>query len=193
MVPSLEPYLPLLRTVARSVSRSNGRACRFHPFDELVNMGVAGLVAAFARYDPARGDFEMYAGWRIKGAILDAVRGNRYNPEFVSIGPGAVPIAANFSPEAMAVRSEFRSIVLAEMADFTRGERVAIARTFFDGFKRGEIATELGVSGGRVSGLVEQGIERFRRHFAGTTIYDWLAPSPAVMKYERRPKERKTS
>jgi RNA polymerase sigma factor for flagellar operon FliA len=43
--------------------------------DDLVGAGFVGLILAYGRYDPARCDqFEGYAKWRIRGAMLDEIR-----------------------------------------------------------------------------------------------------------------------
>ena len=44
--------------------------------DDLVGYGRVGLLAAARRFDPDRGiPFEAYATFRVRGAVLDAVRG----------------------------------------------------------------------------------------------------------------------
>jgi RNA polymerase sigma factor for flagellar operon FliA len=44
--------------------------------DDLVGYGRAGLLTAARRFDPSRGiPFEAYATFRVRGAVLDAVRG----------------------------------------------------------------------------------------------------------------------
>ena len=43
--------------------------------DDLESAGREGLVDAVRKYNPQRGNFKSYAEWRIKGAMLDEIRG----------------------------------------------------------------------------------------------------------------------
>ncbi len=43
--------------------------------EDLISAGMIGLLTAVDRYEPARGAFDAFAEWRIKGAILDELRG----------------------------------------------------------------------------------------------------------------------
>jgi len=76
----LEHY-PLVRNIA-------GRMVRRFPanveLDELVNVGVLGLIDAVDRFDPARQvPFRAYAEIRIRGAIVDALRETDWVPRSV--------------------------------------------------------------------------------------------------------------
>jgi RNA polymerase sigma factor FliA len=42
--------------------------------EDLLGAGQIGLITAVMRYDPAKGSFEGYALWRIRGAMLDELR-----------------------------------------------------------------------------------------------------------------------
>ena len=70
---NLRAYLPLVRRVVRRM------AVRKPPhieLDEMVSWGMVGLLDAFKKYDPERqAAFETYAQLRIRGAILDRLRG----------------------------------------------------------------------------------------------------------------------
>jgi RNA polymerase sigma factor FliA len=70
---NLRAYLPLVRRVVRRM------ALRKPPhieLDEMVSWGMVGLLDAFKKYDPDRqAAFETYAQLRIRGAILDRLRG----------------------------------------------------------------------------------------------------------------------
>ena len=47
--------------------------------DDLINVGIIGLINAIDRYDAAKcASFEMYASFRIRGAILDDLRARDY-------------------------------------------------------------------------------------------------------------------
>ena len=52
--------------------------------DDLVNAGVIGLIDAIEKYDPRRDNtFKTYAEFRIRGAMLDAVRSLDWVPRSV--------------------------------------------------------------------------------------------------------------
>ncbi len=74
-------YYPLVRTIAGRMAR------RLPPsvdVDELINVGVLGLIDAIDRFDPERGvPFKSYAEIRIQGAMFDALRGDDWVPRSV--------------------------------------------------------------------------------------------------------------
>lgn len=63
--------LPLVQRIARAMVR---RLPHWVDVADLIGAGYEGLVAACATYDPAVGEWEPYAGWRIRGAMLDEMR-----------------------------------------------------------------------------------------------------------------------
>lgn len=71
-------HLPQVRLVAKSIW---DRARFAVELDDLVGYGVMGLLNAIQRYDPARGILlKTYAEYRIRGAILDGLRGMDWLP-----------------------------------------------------------------------------------------------------------------
>ena len=64
--------LPLVQKVADQIYKTyNG----IYEREDIVNIGVIGLIDAIEKYDPARqASFETYARWRIRGAIIDELR-----------------------------------------------------------------------------------------------------------------------
>jgi RNA polymerase sigma factor for flagellar operon FliA len=65
-------YQPLVRKIAASMCRARGH---MQDVDDLASEGLFGLHRAIERFDPKRGKrFEAYAGGRIRGAMLDAMR-----------------------------------------------------------------------------------------------------------------------
>ena len=65
--------LSIVDQVARRFARSLRGSVEF---DDLVGYGRVGLLAAARRFDPDRGiPFEAYATFRVRGAVLDAIRG----------------------------------------------------------------------------------------------------------------------
>jgi len=74
-------HLPLIRTIATRLSK------RLPPsveVDELVNIGVIGLLNACDRFDSSKGvPFKAYAELRIKGQMIDALRADDIVPRSV--------------------------------------------------------------------------------------------------------------
>jgi RNA polymerase sigma factor for flagellar operon FliA len=74
-------YSPIVKHVAGRI------ASRMPPHVDLADLvayGLAGLIDAVERYDPARGvKFESFAGLRIRGAIIDAMRSLDWVPRAV--------------------------------------------------------------------------------------------------------------
>lgn len=74
-------YAPLVKYVAGRVAIGLPSNVEF---DDLVSFGVFGLMDAIEKFDPSRGiKFETYAIARIRGAILDGLRGNDWVPRSV--------------------------------------------------------------------------------------------------------------
>lgn len=64
-------YLPLVQKVVHTIKVNN----KDYDHEDLVNIGVIGLMDALERFDKAQGvPFENYAYIRIKGAIIDEIR-----------------------------------------------------------------------------------------------------------------------
>lgn len=65
----IDAYMPLITKTARHIREKIGRAVEL---DELISIGVEGLLEAAARLDPERArQFPGYAQLRIRGHILD--------------------------------------------------------------------------------------------------------------------------
>ena len=64
--------IPTIHRIAHQLAR---RLPRHINIDDLVSAGYEGLVTAYTRFDPSRGEgFESYAEFRIRGAMLDDLR-----------------------------------------------------------------------------------------------------------------------
>ena len=74
-------YLPLVKKIGLHLS---ARLPHVIELDDLMQVGMIGLINAGASYDPSQGaSFATYAGIRIKGAMLDEVRRNDWVPRTV--------------------------------------------------------------------------------------------------------------
>ena len=68
----IEEYLPFVKRVAQRLAR---RLPSHIALEDLISAGVVGLLEALNRYDTSRQiDFEKFAEFRVKGAILDELR-----------------------------------------------------------------------------------------------------------------------
>jgi len=74
-------YYPMVRRVAYKMAR---RLPRCVDADDLVNIGILGLIDAVDRYEPGRApSFGAYARIRVQGAIVDEMRKNDWVPRSV--------------------------------------------------------------------------------------------------------------
>jgi len=84
-------YLPLVKKIAlHLIARLPDNV----ELDDLLQVGLLGLLQAKESYDPTHGaTFGTYAGFRIKGAMLDEVRRNDWAPRSVQQKMRQVSIA----------------------------------------------------------------------------------------------------
>ena len=71
-------HLPLVRHIVQKVVAQLGRKL---DVEDLISSGTLGLVKAARAYDPSRDtEFKTYAYIRIRGAVIDELRGNSFVP-----------------------------------------------------------------------------------------------------------------
>src|SRR5690348_10288839 len=71
-------HLPQVRLIAR---RIHDRLPESVSLDDLISTGVVGLISAIDRFDPAHNvKLKTYAEYKIRGAILDSLRGLDWAP-----------------------------------------------------------------------------------------------------------------
>jgi len=71
-------HLPLVRDIAKRV---HSRVPPNVMLDDLINAGILGLIDAINKFDPTKVvDLRIYARHRIRGAILDSLRGLDWSP-----------------------------------------------------------------------------------------------------------------
>ena len=74
-------YVPLVKNI---VGRIAMRLPDYMSKDDLINVGVMGLMSALEKFDEKRNvRFETYAGFRIRGAVLDELRSRDVVPRSV--------------------------------------------------------------------------------------------------------------
>lgn len=70
----VQTYFGLVKVIAGAITAKNVRPSALTP-DDIFQFGILGLLDAVERYDARKGvKFETFAGYRIKGAILDGLR-----------------------------------------------------------------------------------------------------------------------
>ncbi len=74
-------YAPMVKYVASRISMKLPQSV---DLDDLIQVGVMGLIDAVAKFDPNRGiKFQTYAEFRVRGAILDELRSMDWVPRAV--------------------------------------------------------------------------------------------------------------
>ncbi len=74
-------YIPMIRCVARKIS---SRLPAHIDHEDLISNGVIGLMDAIKKYDSTRNNkFKTYAEFRVRGAILDALRSEDWVPRSI--------------------------------------------------------------------------------------------------------------
>jgi RNA polymerase sigma factor for flagellar operon FliA len=108
---SLVDYIGLVKRVALHLK---GRLPNFMELDELIQVGMIGLIEADKSFDSSKGvDFEVFAKNRIRGAILDQVRKMSYLPR------SAIVSIRDHNEASAALTGELgRAPSQAELADF---------------------------------------------------------------------------
>ena len=77
----VESYLPMIQCIARRIS---SRLPSNIQYNDLISSAVIGLMDAIQKYDPSRNNkFKTYAEFRVRGAILDALRAQDWTPRSV--------------------------------------------------------------------------------------------------------------
>ncbi|MCY4512299.1 MAG: FliA/WhiG family RNA polymerase sigma factor [Bdellovibrionales bacterium] len=74
-------YMPMIHCIAKKISI---RLPSHIECDDLISNGVIGLMDAIEKYDPNRDNkFKTYAEFRVRGAILDALRSQDWIPRSI--------------------------------------------------------------------------------------------------------------
>lgn len=91
--PAIEPYLPMVR---RAAAKMIGGLPANVEMDDLIQAGVMGLMDAMQRYEPDQGaQFETFAMQRVRGAMLDELRGTDWVPRSVRKGQREIAAAVH--------------------------------------------------------------------------------------------------
>jgi RNA polymerase sigma factor (sigma-70 family) len=167
----VDAYLPLVEKIAASIHRSINQNVEL---DELVSMGVLGLLDAASRIDPTASTFDSYAYMRIRGTILDSlgntaplprkthrlVRAGRLHVRPIATDPRKLEwVRAPHRCPARRIDGEraIRALVLlpARLRDMLHA-------IYFHDRSLSELAATFGLSISRVSRLRDQGLRQLR-------------------------------
>jgi RNA polymerase sigma factor for flagellar operon FliA len=186
----IERYAPLAASVARRMRVPTGVLMGR---DDIESAALIGLIDAVDRYDPERGiPFEGYAGLRIRGAVLDELRG--LDDRSRSERKRARAVAADTEPEIGAYGATLSLDMLLETgerdwaADDGTGDRYEsqdlrlrveralgcipprqrelLARYYGDSLTLRESAAMMGISEARACQLHGRAIHNLRRELA---------------------------
>jgi RNA polymerase sigma factor for flagellar operon FliA len=163
----VEQYLPLVRHQARHVHRYRSLP-QSVDVDDLVGVGVLGLIKAIEKFDASRGvKFTTYCIMRVRGSMLDWLRTldhlsrharQRCNRE----GVQAVTVnslgSMDFEDERQRI---FAKSEIVELGLHSR-EREVVNLYYFEGMTMEQIGRKLGVSQSRISQIHKKLVRRLR-------------------------------
>lgn len=153
-------HLSLVAVLARRTFHELRGRLQLH---DLEGHGVDGLVEAALRYDEARGaTFTTFATYRIRGAMLDAIRRTIRETTFAE--PVADEWVSSALPPAddLAVRRQALSRLAGAVAMLPVKERHFISRVYADGRDITTAGAELGLSKSWSSRIHARSIRQLR-------------------------------
>ena len=164
----IECHLPLVRALARRYARGG------EPYDDLVQEGCLGLIAAVDRWDPDRGpSFEAYAVPTIQGAIRHHLRDHACGVRAVR---GATPPVLTQLDDELPGRedpiaaAEDRLALAHAMRRLPLRERRIVALAFYGDRSSRAIARELDLSQVHVSRLLRCALGRLEEGLAEQVV-----------------------
>jgi RNA polymerase sigma factor for flagellar operon FliA len=142
--------------MVEKIARSEARLFARHlDIRDLIQAGYVGLMDASRRFHPDAGEFERYAWFRVRGAIIDSQKRRVYreeqNPSLDAIReardgwlPPALDTATASDPEELAIENDRRRRLYRAIAALDPGGRTLILSQL-----RGESMTETAALAGR--------------------------------------------
>ena len=160
----------------------------FMELDELIQVGMIGLLEASRAYDPAKGiEFENFAHSRVRGAILDEVRRlsflaehmgkdielfhkersqarrfETYSMEVVSEEVMNMAGDASHQPEAIVEHAQFMRALTGAIADLPERDQLLMNLYYVEELNLKEIGEVRGVTESRVSQLLTAVVKKLR-------------------------------
>jgi RNA polymerase sigma factor (sigma-70 family) len=175
----VEAHMPLVHSVAR---RFAGHGAEF---EDLVQVGAVGLLAASERFDPRRGvSFGSFAAPTVEGAIRHHMR---------KVDQSDPPIAADEIPEGISALagSDDRLLLRGWLRALSDRDRQIVYLRFHADMTERDIAREVGLSQTQVSRLLAEALVRLREVSASETEFarPAAAPAPASISKPVAPEE----
>ena len=173
------PWVPLAKRIALYMARDRPR---YVDRDDVVGWAMLGLVDAGRKFDPTLGvPFEMYAGRRIKGAVLDGfremdwltVRQRQANPDV----PPPLSLSSErdeeygfdvdrVTPDRFEDGTVDRVTIQAVLGVLSgRDQRILVERVVY-GRTQEDVGAEFGVTGSRVNQIVSRAARLLREELA---------------------------
>src|SRR6266540_4282557 len=183
----VDEHLPLVRQAVSDMSRRLPRHVRK---DDLESAAMLGLAQAARSFDPDRGiAFERHASNRIRGALLDELRGADWASRSVrskarrmqrtadELGEELLP-TGEAPPEAVLLDRERRAYLVDAVLALPERLRQVVRGYFFEERPMHEIADELGVTESRVSQLRTEALALIRDGLTANLDPEALPPEP---------------
>ena len=153
--------LHLVRIIARRMKRRLGTLVEL---EDLEAHGVEGLLHAARRYQPGAGaSFSTFAGYRIKGAMLDALPQLGPLGQRVSADPLEEHAADGTDAETAVLSRQDQAQVRRALVHLSPQERIFVERVYFQGKSLAEVGAELGLSRSWASRIHTRALGRLRR------------------------------
>jgi RNA polymerase sigma factor for flagellar operon FliA len=169
-------YYPMVRRVAYKMAR---RLPRCVDAEDLVNIGVMGLIDAVDRFEPGRApSFGAYARIRVQGAIVDEMRKNDWVPRSVR------DRAAMLNRTKTELREKLeREPTATEVADRLGVDRERLKQLMHHAHIQVLVSMEEGSGengrvGDRVADLGESPADVVARHHVGKIVRDIIRDLP---------------
>ncbi len=186
----VEEHLPLVKNVANKIYRKLPEGVL--EFDELVNVGVIGLIKAIENYDKNKARFSTYAYIKIRGEILDFLRKLDFVPRgvrekikngdlqdvkeeaavFLSIEEKLFgddssltlgdTLASDDSPEELVILKDLKEVLAKAIAKLNDNEKLVLQLLFVEELDLKSAAEIMGVSVSRVSQIKKAAILKLR-------------------------------
>lgn len=158
----IEAYQPLVFKVVMGLGLPPA-----HLLD-MVQEGTVGLIDAVERFEPARGfRFSTYAAYRIRGAVLNALRRERARAASLEDGDGAAWERWEDAAAAEALAAVEDGVLARQLAEGVERlpprERAVLEAFYFRPRTPTEAARELGVSVSQLYRLHQRALATLRR------------------------------
>ena len=136
--------------------------------EEVVSLGMVGLMMAARAYKEDKGKFRTYAWPRIRAEINDSIKKSMRRNDLTAMMVNLDTMPRKYLPsvngtEKRAINKDLVERIL-ESVEFD--EAYALERYYLDGLRMHEIGIEMGVTLSRISQIITSGRERAKRIWA---------------------------